>query len=419
MVHSNPSFAPAHLVNSLEQSLAAAADAAALMLTAGDTAYEGRHINIGGSELLNFGGCSYLGLEQRQELRDAAIAAIHQFGTQFSFSRAFVELPLYPALETSLQQMTGGHVLVTPTTSLAHIAALPVLLEPEDAVLIDVSAHASLHTAVALLHKNRVEHVRHNRIDILERRIERLAKEYRRIWYVFDGVYSMLGDFAPMDELATLVQKHPSLHLYVDDAHSTSWTGTHGRGYALECLPACSRMVVALSLNKAFSAAGGALVFPNAEDAASVRRGGGPMVFSGPIQPPMLGAAVASAKIHLSPELAVLQKELDSRFRLVISLANELGVPLADETLSPIFFVRCGKPEITFEMSRALRKRNFCVCAVSYPIVPREQSGIRFTISSHNTPDDIERLLHTLSEESDRLGISLHRSQSVLKVSDP
>src|ERR1019366_1443070 len=115
--------------------------------------------------------------------------------------------------------MTGGYALIAPTTTLAHIAALPVLVGPEDAVIIDQSAHASLHTAVALLHSIPVNLVRHNRMDRLEAEIARLSAAHRRVWFVFDGLYSMLGDFAPLDEMARLLEKYPQFHLYVDDAH--------------------------------------------------------------------------------------------------------------------------------------------------------------------------------------------------------
>jgi len=162
-------------------------------------------------------------------------------------------------------------------------------------------------------------------------------------------------------------------------------------------------VVVALSLNKAFAAAGGAIVFPTAELACRVKRAGGPMVFAGPIQPPLLGAAVASASLHLSPQFASLQEDLMGRIQQVLSLAEQLEVPLADDTPSPIFFVRCGNSDATFELVRRLSARGVCVCAAMFPIVPANQAGIRFTVSLHNQPEDIEVLMQALAEEFRRL----------------
>ena len=111
-----------------------------------------------------------------------------------------------------------------------------------------------------------------------------------------DGVYSMFADLAPFDELAALLDRHAQLHLYIDDSHGVGWAGTHGRGPALEALGMHPRLIVAASLNKSFAAAGGAIVFPDPELRRRVRTAGGPMIFSGPIQPPLLGAAIESAR---------------------------------------------------------------------------------------------------------------------------
>lgn len=384
-----------------------------LMQQADDVPYVGRTLSIDGDELLNFGGCSYLGLELRPELIEGAIGALRRFGTQLSFSRAYLESPLYRQLERSLEQMTGGHVLATPSTSLGHIAALPALIGTEDAVIIDRATHASVHTAVLLLKGVSVTCVNHNDMVQLEQTIANLRTENRRVWYLFDGLYSMHGDYAPFAEIERLVAKFPELHLYCDDAHATSWTGRNGRGRALDAFADTSRLVVALSLNKAFSAAGGALVFPDAASRDRVRRTGGPMIFSGPIQPPMLGAAVASAQLHLAPEHARLQQQLIERVQLINALASELGVELASRDETPIFFVHCGQMEDCFALVRRLRGRGFYVCPAFFPAVSRDQSGVRFTVSLHNTAEDIEQLMTAIAEELGSLRLAGMRPSQV------
>lgn len=397
------SFAPAHMVDALNRGMAAAAAAEVLLQTGDDSVYTGRHVRYAGKELLNFGCCSYLGLELRPELVDGAIAAVRRFGTQFPFPRAMLQCPLYVELEAALQEITGGYVAVAASTSLAHISALPVIVAPGDNLIVDQFAHASLHTAVALLRNVNTQVVRHSRLDLLQKAIERSAPEHQKTWYVLDGLYSMLGEFAPIDDLMLLLQKYPTLHLYIDDAHSTSWTGHCGRGHALDRLLNRDRVVCALSLNKAFSAAGGALVFSDEENAWRVRRSGGPMAFSGAIQPPMLGAAVASAKLHLMPEFAAMQRELAQRIALMADLSDQLGVPLASADQTPIFFVPCGPDAKAFALTRAMRECGICVCPAMFPIVPVNQAGVRFTITLHNTPDDIDRLAQSLSIETKRL----------------
>jgi len=405
MSQASVSFAPVHLVRAMDREMGAAEQSGALMQTADDAVYEGRHVQLGGKALLNFGSCSYLGLELHPDLKRGAIDAITRYGTQFPFPRAMLQNPLYLELEAALSQITGGFPVIAATTSLGHVSTLPVIVEPKDAVLIDMMAHASVHTAASLLRGMPVIPIHHSDLNELEEQLKVLSGAHRKVWYLLDGLYSMRGDFAPLAELEALMAKYPALHLYVDDAHSTTWTGRNGRGFALETLKDTSRVVVALSLNKAFAAGGGAMIFPTREMANLVRRSGGPMVFSGAIQPALLGAAVASARLHLSPVLADMQAELMKRLELTVSLARELHVPLGVESLNPVFFLRGGSTKNCFSLVNSLRARGACVCAAMFPIVPRGNAGARFTITLHNTPEDIRTMMGWLALESERLGL--------------
>ncbi len=362
-----------------------------MMRTAGR--YSGRQVELGGRLLYNFGSCSYMGLERRLELREAVAAAANEYGTQFSFSRAYLECALYQELEATLERMTGRPMLVAPSTTLAHLAALPVLVRDNDAVLIDQFAHASLHTATELLRDVPVHLVRHSRLDQVEQLVTDLSSRHESVWLIIDGLYSMFGDFAPFDELASLLARYPQLHLYVDDAQSTGWFGKHGRGAALTHLGSHGRVVAALSLNKAFAAAGGALALPNPSLKTRIRRCGGPMLFSGPIQPPMLGAAVASAKFHLATEHADLQNELLSRIDYALAAADRAGLPLATKQRTPIFFIEHDSVDEATDSVRDLLGEGFYVCPSAFPAVPVNRPGVRFTISLHNQLEDIEGLI--------------------------
>jgi len=121
---------------------------------------------VDGKTLRNFGSCSYMGLERHPALLAGAVAALEHHGSQFSFSRAYLDSPLYQGLEEALDEITGRATLVAPSTTLAHLAALPVLVSDDDVVLIDQFAHASLHMATDLLKGTIVERIRHNRMVI-------------------------------------------------------------------------------------------------------------------------------------------------------------------------------------------------------------------------------------------------------------
>jgi 7-keto-8-aminopelargonate synthetase-like enzyme len=387
-------FSHTRKIDSAFRHVSAASDAKVIMNTGKGP--NGRYVTVDGERLLNFGSCSYMGLEAMPELTEGAHWAIEEYGTQFHFSRAYLQCSLYGELETLLERIAGRPVLVAASTSLAHMAALPVLIKDTDYILIDQFAHASLHTAVQLVPNVPLEILRHNRMDVLDEALTRLREHKGDVWYICDGLYSMLGDFAHFEELRELLRRHEKLRLYIDDAHSTSWTGTHGRGAALVHFANDERVVVALSLNKAFSAAGGALALPNRDALARVRRCGGTMLFSGPIQPPMLGAAVGSARLHLSERFPALQAELDERLALCIRELHRTALDLARLDRAPIFHARCDSPRVAFAVAEEMKSRGYYCCVCVFPAVPMNSPGIRFTITRHNEIADIPRFVSAL-----------------------
>jgi 7-keto-8-aminopelargonate synthetase-like enzyme len=385
---------------------------AGLVLQTGSSA-NGRYVGVDGRQYLSFGSCSYMSLETRPELRSGAHDAIDRWGTQFHFSRVYVQCPLYEELESCLAAMTERPTLVAASTTLAHMAALPVLIEDGDSVVIDQFAHASLHTAVRLVPSAPLEIVRHNRMDLLDAVLTRLAPTSKQIWYVADGLYSMLGDFADFQALTQLLDAHPKLRLYIDDAHATSWTGVRGRGAALEHFASDPRVVVALSLNKAFSAAGGALAVPSEALKLRIRRAGSTMLFSGPIQPPMLGAAVGSARLHLAEEFHSLQLELASKIAHAARALERHQLLVGAPARSPIFQLHCDSPRMTHIIAKRMRDLGYYCCAVTFPAVPVNRPGIRFTVCRHNLNEDIDSFVAALARVHDEITTQLRRRTSI------
>jgi 7-keto-8-aminopelargonate synthetase-like enzyme len=387
------------LHNAADQVLTRAAQRGLLYRAAEDEAFSGRTIMVGGQELIQFGSCSYLGLELDPRLQEGAIEAIRRYGTQFSSSRAYVSAPPYAELEGLLGELFGMPALVTPSSTLAHSTAIPVLVEQGDAVVLDQQVHTTVQMAVNHVRVNgtHVEVLKHNRLDLLEQRVAQLARTHRRVWYMADGIYSMYGDKAPMAELAQLLERQEALHLYVDDAHGMSWIGQHGRGHALEVLPHHPRMVVVTSFAKGFGTGGGALLLPNDDQRRRVRTIGSSFVFSGPLQPATLGAAIASARLHLSGELAGLQAELIARVRLCNELCRVYGLPLVTHDEVPIRFVAAGLSSVAFEVVERMMEEGFYCNLSVFPAVPMQRAGIRFTITRHQTEEDITRFVQALA----------------------
>ena len=121
------------------------------------------------------------------------------------------------------------------------------------------------------------------------------------------------------------------------------------------------------------------------------------MIFSGPIQPPMLGAAIASARIHLSSEIYRLQLELQDRIALCNRLLKIYEIPVACRSQSPIFYIKVGHPYIAGDMAKYLLDQGFYTNHAVYPAVSRRKSGIRFTLTRHLSFEDIHSLIETIA----------------------
>jgi 7-keto-8-aminopelargonate synthetase-like enzyme len=387
-------------LDALDDLVTTAASQGLIHCAAQDDQLDGRVITVDGRRLVSFGSCSYLGLETHPEIVAAVVDAVTRYGSQFSSSRSYLSAPGYAPAEAALTEMFGRPALISPSTTMGHIAALPVVVGSDDIVLLDAQVHFSVQVAVRLVQAEGipVELLPHNDPARLERRVAELTGTYRRIWYMTDGIYSMYADPAPVAQLSDLAERYPNLWLYIDDAHAISWTGRFGRGYALERLSAAAaeRAIVTGSLNKSFAAAGGVLTFPNAEMRRRVFTLGGPLIFSGPVQPPMLGAILASARLHLTDAVAPYRARLNHVIELFNSLAAAHDLPVVSPSATPIRCVGVGKTPNTYRVAELLQKAGFFVDIAAAPAVPANRSGIRISLTAHHTDQDVTDLVAAL-----------------------
>ncbi len=385
-----------HVIN---EAISVARDRGIIHLFTQDDQLTGRIITIDGKQLLNFGSCSYLGLETDERMKEAAIDAVRRYGTQFSSSRAYVSVTPYQELEELLGKIFNAPVILASTTSLGHYGVIPILVEDGDAVIMDHQAHFSMQDTLQKLQARGIPTMllRHSRLDELEGKIAQLGAKYDRIWYFIDGIYSMYGDLAPIREIVHLLDKHKQLHLYVDDAHGMSWAGRHGAGFIRSQVPHHPKMVLSTSLAKAFASSGGVFVMPNQELYWRVRNWGGPLTHSGPQQPAVIGASIASAKIHLSNEIGQRQEKLVALTRYCTQQLQAHQLPVILPSESPIFFVGLGLTRVAYNMVRRLIDDGMYVNLGIFPAVPETCAGIRFTLTLHQSMADIDRLIERLS----------------------
>jgi len=364
-----------------------------------DEEFRGESIILDGQKLLNFGLCSYLALGEDDRLKAAAKDAVDRYGTSYSSSPYYSAIPLQEELRKLLERVFDADVIVTASTTMGHLAAIPVIAGSGDTVLLDSQVHTSVVTATHTLGVSGVpiRPIPHNDMEALERAIVE-DKASERIWYLTDGVFSMYGDSAPAAALKEMLDRHPRLHIYCDDAHGFAWSGEKGRGHFLANSGWHERLVVIVGLAKGFGSLGGAIATPDSDLADLIRLTGPGLMFGGPVPPPSLGASIAAAEILLSDELLGLQGELAQRIRLVNELSADIGLDLVSREETPIWFHDVGEMDDMMKLLLAMRDRGFYLNGSGFPAVPHGHAGVRFTMTLANSLQQIEDMLVCLNE---------------------
>ena len=371
-----------------------------LHLTTEDEAYNGRTIKVHDHVLINFGSYAYMGLNLDERIINGAVKAIKNYGTQYPSSRAYVSNTLYEEFEQLLEDVFEAPLIISNSTTLGHQAVMPTVIERNDLVILDHHVHSSVQESSRLLKTLgiKVSLLRHNDMESLNERIIEYSKKYDKIWYMADGVYSMYGDFAPVEELERLLNKHEKFYLYIDDAHGVSWAGKNGQGYVLSKMKLHKKMILAASLNKAFSSGGAVFVSPDEELKQRIRNCGGNLIFGGQLPSSTLGGGIEAAKIHLSPEIYDLQEKLHKLVCLFHELIEQKRLPIISDKESPIKFIGLGKPKMGYNLVSRLINDGFYVNLAIFPAVSSKCTGLRITITVDHSSQDIIALADAINE---------------------
>ncbi len=365
--------------------------------------FTGRYISINGKKVLYFADCSYLGLENDTRLVEAANEAAQKYGIILSNSRSFISSPLYKELEILVNEILPGYSLITTTTTLGHCSALPLLIDKEDLIIMDLHAHNSMQMAAKLCSAQgtTIKYLRyHNDMQKLEDLVNHPENDgYKKIWFLGDGIYSMQGEFVDLSGLKNVLKKKENLFAYLDDAHGFGWMGKNGAGFVLgDSKELHPKMIVAVSMCKSFGCAGGIITFPNKSLRDRVDLIGQTQIFSAPIANPVLGAAIASAKIHLSPEIEEYQQELKKLIVYFKKRCKKESIPLNTKSETPIQFIEIGKSGKVYEVSSKLMDHGIYCSVAAYPSMPRNHGGLRISLTRHLKIEDIDYLIDTLKK---------------------
>lgn len=380
-----------------------------------EKSFNGKEFTIKGKQLKNFGTCGYLGLEMHPALTEGSIGLLKKFGTQLSMGRVFMRPTYIQELEELLSQIFNGNkVLCFSSTSAAHIGVIGTIIKADDLVILDQQAHFSIQFPAknTKLQGTEVKMIRHSNYDMLDALIKEEGDKYNRIWYLADGVYSMQGDLADTSRLKELMCKHPKLHLYFDDAHGMGWGGKNGAGLIFDRLGLNDRIVLISTLAKGFGCVGGVAVLSDPEMYRKIDIFGGPLSYSHPLTPATAGAAIASAKIHLSDDIYQYQNELRGLILHMNKRLVEKNLPNISSPDSPIYYIGGGLNKVTHNFVHRILQEGFYVNTATFPAVPNDRSGLRFTITRHVTKADIDAFADAMAyhfpkaiqEENDEIG---------------
>jgi 7-keto-8-aminopelargonate synthetase-like enzyme len=340
----------------------------------------------------DFVRCSYLGLDNHPSIVAGAIAAIEaHHSVHWSCARTRLNFDVIGDLEDTLSEMFGAYVIAFSTVMLANLGALPILASGQftggkrPVMVFDRTAHVSLayHKPV-VADETRVETIAHNDMDALEE----ICKREEVVAYVCDGVYSM-GGYAPVKDLQRLQERY-GLFLYIDDAHGISLFGQRGEGFVRHQLPDTlgERTIIAASLGKGFGASGGILMLGTEQQDALFRRYALPHAFSASPNLAAVGAALASAQIHDSPELGQRQRRLAERIRFFDEriVTEQRGHPL------PVRMVSIGSEKLAIAVAEELLEQGFYTSVTFFPTVARGKAGIRICLTADHDFEEIETL---------------------------
>jgi 8-amino-7-oxononanoate synthase len=358
---------------------------------------QGAQVLIDGQELVNFGSNDYLGLAADPRLAEAVREAAAREGWGSGAS------PLlgghgesHRRLETRLAEFEGTEAaLVFSSGFAANCGTVAALIGPGDVVYCDRKNHASLLDGCRLSRADfRV--YPHNDFGRLDRMLAR-PSEHRRRLIVTDGLFSMDGDLAPLDELVDVAERHGAM-LLVDEAHATGVFGPRGRGVA-EHLDVDDRVPVRIgTLSKALGCAGGFVAGSRRLVEWLVNRAR-PYVFSTAMPSAAAAAAVAALEtVETEPER---REGLLGRAAALRDALKQRGWNTG-RSASQIIPIVVGQPERAVELSRHLRDRGLYVPAVRPPTVPEGEACLRVSLTSAHTPEMVERLVTALGELAGR-----------------
>ncbi|MGD9354787.1 MAG: aminotransferase class I/II-fold pyridoxal phosphate-dependent enzyme [Desulfobacterales bacterium] len=356
----------------------------------------------GDQEFIRMNSNAYLGLSRHPALVQAEEDAARLYGTGPGAVR-FISGTFIPhvQLEKRLADFHAREDAMIFSSAYATImGALPALIDPETAVISDALNHNCIINAIRLARPKVKAVYDHLDMSDLEAKIKTAMDQARRVLIVTDGIFSMRGDYAPLDIIGDMAARYSpqfaqGVHTIVDDSHGVGAFGRTGRG-TLEYTGAAGIDILVATLGKAFGVNGGYLV-ASAPVVSYLRETAPFYIYSNPITPAEAGAALTALEILDGPEGEKLLEHLRTLTQLFEQGLVDLGFEVL-RSAHPIVPLMIRDTSKTREMVQYLTANGILATGLKYPVVPKGDEEIRFQISAEHTLDDLAYVLRCLEK---------------------
>ena len=349
-----------------------------------------------GKDVLNFCANDYLGLANNQLVKKAAAESLEDDGFGMASVRFICGTNnVHRELEKKLSEFLGYE------DSILYVACFDAnggLFEPlfgkEDAIISDSLNHASIIDGIRLCKAERYRY-QHSDMSSLEQCLQQ-AKENksRHIVIATDGVFSMDGTYAKLDQICELAEKYDAL-VMVDDCHATGFVGKNGKGTPEHFGVEGKVDILTGTLGKALGGASGGFICAKENVVQLLKQRSRPYLFSNALSPSIVKATLqASEIVENEPDRRARIKENTLYFR---EKMNELGFTLKGES-HPITPVMLGDAETAQKMSEALLEKGLYAVGFFYPVVPKGQARIRLQLTSEHTKNQLDKAIEIFEE---------------------
>ena len=358
-------------------------------------------ITVSGKTVLNFCANNYLGLANNRQLIKAAQQGLEKWGFGLSSVRFICGTQtIHKELEQKIAQFlrTDDTILYTSCFD-ANGGLFETLLEPEDAVISDQLNHASIIDGIRLCKAERFRYT-HADMSALKDILKQTESHKVRL-VATDGVFSMDGDVAKLEEICDLAEKYNAL-VMVDDSHATGFFGPAGRGSIDHCGVMGRVDIVTSTLGKAMGGASGGFTSGRQEIVDILRQRSRPYLFSNSVAPSIVAAGIAC--IDMLSETTELRDRLEESTIYFREKMTEAGFDI-HPGIHPIIPIMLGDAQLAQDMAADLLDKGIYVIGFSFPVVPKGAARIRVQISKAHSKEQLEMAIEAFEDIGKKYGV--------------